>query len=156
MSSRGQFIFKDIVIVVKQYPIRLVLLCALVFLISRAYFTRHFIWPFSHQTVMYSEPTIYPFERLYLVEADTLKMIKTTEFVERPSKLSFLYLKYHRSGKSYDDYLAQLLENKKITSQKKIFLKREWISEFKPLCSHTNFKNEVVACLNRGKKCENF
>lgn len=144
---------REVLLVAKRYPLRSFILIFVLTMQVRAYFTRKFIWPFSHQTVMYSAPTEFPFERLYLEDAETKEIIETDSLVQRPSKLTFLYLKWNTADRTYQKYLEALAFNKDLLKNKKVLMKREMIHQFRPLCESVHEDVQTVACLDRGQPC---
>lgn len=145
---------KESLLVFKKYPFRCIILMFVMVMQVRSYFTYKFIWPFSHKTVMYSKPTDFPTDRLFLLDEETKKPIDTNLIVPRPSKLTFLYKHYDKKDKSYQTYLEKLAFNKEFLKSKKVLLMKETIEGFGPLCGDEEREVVRAACLNKGVACD--
>lgn len=145
---------KEILLVIKKYPVRCLILLFIMVMQVRSYFTYRFIWPFSHKTVMFSKPIDFPTERLFLKNEDTNTLIDTRLVVPRPSKFTFIYKHYGQKDKSYQTYLEKIAFNKDFLKENRIVMMKETISGFYPLCEPVMEPVVRAACLDKGKPCE--
>lgn len=140
--------------VIKKYPFRSLCLLFILFMQIKSYFSWKFIWPLSHKTVMFSRPTEYPFDRLYLIDANSDSLIDTTRIVQRPSKLTFLYNHYYKKDKSYQSYLQKLASGNNDLRTRKVIMMVEKVKSYRPLCGPQVSETYPAACLDRGETCK--